>query len=103
MKMPWEGRSGLARWIAIYATLLLVSSGLCGANAGLWSLLDSASKANPYSIADWAGILLMITGFVEWLGIIVGAGGLIILTLIALFFWIANKLSPTKDRKEYRK
>ena len=78
MKKPWENKTGLAKWITIFATLTLFSLGSLRVNwagiSGLGMLPERASYA--------FGGLLTITGILECIGIAVGLIGLILAILI---------------------
>jgi hypothetical protein len=92
MKMPWHGKTGLARPTAILATLLLVSSGLCGAN--YVAVIGSQSRQTP----GWLGGLLIATGIAELLGIAVGLVGLVCVAVIAIFRAVFNgKITPPDE------
>jgi hypothetical protein len=58
MNWPWENRTGLAKAVAIFSTILLLSLGLCGAN---FLAVSAAPKA---------GQLWLATGVFELLGIV---------------------------------
>lgn len=79
MKMPWTGKSGMARAAAVLATVLGVSLGLCGANIAIAT--HASNPAIPY---------LLGTAYVETAGIFVGAVGLVILGLIAIAKAVSN-------------
>lgn len=72
MKMPWQERTGLSKFAAIFGCLLGISTGLCGANV----LLISATTN------DAASGVLIVTAYLELAGMIAGAGGLLIVALV---------------------
>lgn len=79
MNMPWTNKTGLAKATAFFATLLLVSLGLCGANFfAVISFVGVAGGAPPPGTPTWPATLLTTTGTIELIGIALGAGGLII-------------------------
>jgi hypothetical protein len=76
MKMPWTNKTGLAKATAFFATLLLVSIGLCGASFGTKALLYRGGRATPagwQNALDWA---LIGFAYIEAIGIVVGLLGL---------------------------
>lgn len=54
MKMPWDGKSGLAKAAIICSFGLLVSTGLCGVN------IFAMSRGH-----DYPGAVITLTGIVE--------------------------------------
>jgi len=91
MKMPWRNQTGLAKAAAISATLLLISSGLCGANFVLFLKFGSiAGGAPPPDRPAWATGLLMITGFLELAVMSLSAVGVIVVLIIAIARAIKN-------------
>jgi hypothetical protein len=79
MKMPWTGKSGLAKAVAFFATLLVVSIGLCGANFfAVIRFVPLAGPAPPPGTPTWPTTLLTVTGWMEIAGIAVGVCGLVI-------------------------
>jgi hypothetical protein len=81
MKLPWHDRTGYPKSIAIFATILTVSLGLCGANLALFSRHGYISGPNDPTRSAGLSMFLMATGFFETIGIAVGLGGLVIGTL----------------------
>jgi len=76
MKMPWTEKSGLEKAVAIFATITVVSLGLCGVNFALFFTVGARSGLdNPF----------FVTGYLELFGIIIGIGGLIVVAILALF------------------
>lgn len=73
MKLPWVGKTGAAKAVAAFATLLLVSVGLCGVN---WVV------ALKVPSSDYLGGLL-VAGWLELAGILVGFVGLVISLIVA--------------------
>ncbi len=84
MKMPWSDKTGLAKATAIFATLLLVSIGLCGANyvsVIVFSTISAGSVPGE-GLKAFALDGLTFAGVAELLGMIVGALGLFITAVI---------------------
>jgi hypothetical protein len=83
MKMPWNDKTGLAKATAIFATLLLVSVGLCGANfVGVMAFSSMRAVSGPVEgLKDFAMDGLTFAGIAESLGMIVGALGLFIVAI----------------------
>jgi hypothetical protein len=92
MKTPWEGKVGVAQYTAIFATLLTISFGLCGANYLLVGLLDGISGSNS---GNFWGSLLIATGLIESVGIFVGAAGLVGVLLYVIFRQIYRWFAPS--------
>ncbi len=92
MKAPWEGKVGVAQYTAIFATILTVSFGLCGANYLLFGLFDGMSNSNAGSV--WSGLLL-VTGVVEAAGMFVGAAGLAGVLLYAIGRQVYRRFVPS--------
>jgi len=85
MKMPWTDRTGLAKAAVIFALLLIVSIGLCGANLALFSRYGAISGGTPEPPRSAGGsLVLMATGFAELAGMVVGAAGLVVVGLMAV-------------------
>jgi tellurite resistance protein TehA-like permease len=100
MKMPWEGKSRPAKTTTFLATLLLVSIGLCAANEGVHSLLDSRFGSSQSGLATFAEGAIVVTGILEFTGIAIGLVGLIIVAIRAVLLWILEKLLPPKDAQK---
>ncbi|HEY4010491.1 MAG TPA: hypothetical protein VGM11_10105 [Acidobacteriaceae bacterium] len=64
MKLPWHNKTGIPKAIAILATILMVSIGLCGAN------LFTVLRFGFLDDSRWASVLLSIAGWVEIAAII---------------------------------
>ena len=95
MKLPWQDKTRSARAIAIFAILLLVSLGLCGANFALFSKFGAISGGTPPPNRPvWASNTLMITGFFELIGMLVGAVGLLVTLFAILIMWLSNLWHP---------
>jgi hypothetical protein len=95
MRMPWDGKSGLAKATAFLATLLLVSLGLCGANfVGVIFLapLGGGGDTSPWW-RNWSAYVLFPAAYIELAGIAIGIVGLIVVAIIA----ITRKSSPGSD------
>ena len=79
MKMPWNDLEGPARILAICATVLLVSGGLCGLQAVLMSAIHNNSLITFF----------MVTGLVELgaivLSLVVGLGAVVAWVGTAVF------------------
>jgi hypothetical protein len=73
MKLPWTGKSGEAQAVAVLATVLIVSLGLCGLN---WGIDSSARWSRP--LDNW----VLFTGMIELAAIVLSAGGLFVLGLL---------------------
>ena len=67
-----EGKSQLAKAATVFATVLVISLGLCGIN---WAIV---AKTNKYEQ------LLLNTGLLEILGISLGLIGLFVVALVAI-------------------
>jgi hypothetical protein len=80
MKMPWTGKTGLAKAAAIFAVLTLVSFGLCGANFGIMFAFKGASANVQSALSGF----LVITAFMEAAGIVIGIAGLLVIGLVAV-------------------
>jgi hypothetical protein len=85
MKMPWAGKSGLAQAAAIFATLTLVSLGLCGANfVAVIGFVPMGGGAAPQGWRNALGGVLTVTGVIELIGMAVGIVGLVGVGIAAL-------------------
>ncbi len=101
MKMPWNGKTGLAQATAIFAAMFIVSVGLCGANMALMSRFATISGGTPPPGRPvWASMTLITTAFIELLGMAVGAFGLIVVAMLALFSWVNRKIATRKHNAE---
>ena len=88
MRLPWQSLTGLAKSAAIFASMLVISIGLCGANAFLYGRFVNYEKASAL------GTLLLITGIVE-AGVIVLSGvGVIGVVVVSLARWIHHRFFP---------
>ena len=85
MRLPWQNRAGLAKAAAIFASVLLISIGLCEANFLAFGIVSYESRL---------GGLLIVTGIVELIAMIVGAGGLAAVAVRALGRWIHHRFFP---------
>ncbi len=85
MNEPTEAGTNLAKLATGFAVLLLLSIGLCAANAALFSHFGAISGASPKAPRS-AGLsfVLMATGGIELLGMLIGAGGLIVVIVWAI-------------------
>jgi len=101
MKMPWSGKTGLAQATAIFAVMFIVSVGLCGANMALFSRFATVSGGTPPPGRPvWASMTLIVTAFIELIGMAVGALGLIVVAIAALISWITRKIATMKHNAE---
>jgi hypothetical protein len=75
MRMPWVGKTGLAKAAALLAVVLLVSLGLCGVNFGL---------VIAFGRFSWAFPSLAVTAYLELAGIIASAAGLLVVGVIGV-------------------
>lgn len=72
---PWTGKTGRAKWIAVLATVLVISLGLCGLN--FFAVLTFSVGKSQYQMG-WMDNLL---GVAAWLELVSIAGSLIGLVL----------------------
>jgi hypothetical protein len=93
MNMPWHGRAGLAKSTAIFATLLLVSLGLCGTSLAFTKL--GAVPGNNTVTIIW-----IVVCFTELAGILVGIIGLVVVALIAIFRAISRPNNPSSGKEK---
>lgn len=98
MKMPWVGKTGLAKAASIFATLAIVSLGLCGANwigwLGIFRFLPNTSRA-----ANGISLGLTVAAYLELAGIVIGIVGLLVVAA-AMLLTFAIKGPQPKDREE---
>jgi hypothetical protein len=83
MKTPWQNLQGPAKWLVLFATILLVASGLCG----LQLLMVNSNMYAP----NWIGNVFLILGFVEIIAIVISTIG----GLVALLFWIFHRIAAS--------
>jgi hypothetical protein len=88
MNMPWSNKTGLAKAAAFCAALLLVSLGLCGIN-----LVISGHNSSGKGTIQF----LIMTGFFETLGILIGVVGLVVVILLALMNRLLDILKKRED------
>jgi hypothetical protein len=70
MKFPWQNRTGYPKAIAILATILTISLGLCGANFfAVIRFVPLGGPASSPGTPTWPGTLLSITGWAEIIAI----------------------------------
>ena len=101
MKMPWHNQISLPKAAALFALLLLVSLGLCGANAALFSRFATISGGTPPPDRPvWASMTLMTTGFFELIGMAIGALGLLAVTIAALIKVVTQFFNPKSEDSE---
>ncbi len=81
----FKGATGLAKAATGFAVLLIVSLGLCGANAALLSRFGAigGGPLPPGRSETLSGILIMAS-FAEAGGILIGAAGLVVAGIIAI-------------------
>jgi len=66
MKLPWHKRTGYSKAIAILATILTISLGLCGANFfAVIRFVPLGGPAPAPGTPTWPGTVLSITGWAE--------------------------------------
>ena len=54
MKAPWQDKTGLAKWVAIFSTSLGVATGLCGLNfVGVMFLVPLGGGNAPARVTVW--------------------------------------------------
>jgi hypothetical protein len=90
MKMPWEGRTGLAKATAILATGFAISLGLCGLNLAGYAAFSHGGDS-----------VFLIPGYLELAGMIVCAAGLVFVLLLFVLKQIFKPLRrPGRPDKE---
>jgi hypothetical protein len=77
MKMPWHGKTGLAKATAVLATVLTISLGLCGANFFAFTRLENTPL--------WANTLVIDAGYLEVFAILGSLLGLLVVLLMYAF------------------
>jgi hypothetical protein len=98
MKLPWHGKSGLAKATAFLATLLVVSIGLCGAN--FVAVMGVGNWGSTLAPRNLAGPILIVAGIVELVGVVVGIVGLIVVAVIAIVRALAGRSdTPSENEK----
>jgi hypothetical protein len=91
-------KGSLGRLAAIFAAILLVSSGLCGVNTVLMFWFVPMSGSGPANHAqNIVGSLLMATGFIELGGIAFGLVCLIAVALTGIFTYFFGKKQSNED------
>jgi hypothetical protein len=83
--------------MAFFAIVLLVSVGLCGLNLlafGKYGAISGGTPAPPRSAE--LSMILMGTGFIELLGMMIGAGGLLVVGVVAIVR-VAVRLFSNRD------
>jgi hypothetical protein len=92
VKMPWAGKTGLAKAAVILSVTLLLSLGLCGVNLAAFSRYGQiGGGARPPGTSLWPTNLLVLAGLAELGGILIGSVGLVLIGLIALAKVIFSK------------
>jgi len=79
MKMPWQGRTGLAQAAAILATIFTVSLGLCGANFYTFARFGNYETAR---VPWWPSSFLIYAGITELIAIVGSFAGLILVVVL---------------------
>ncbi len=98
MKMPWDGKTGLAKAATMWTLVLLLSLGLCGANLALFGRYGAISGGGPVSDRTiFATNSLMVTGFLELIGMLIGAIGLISVIVTAVIKLVRNCFNPRPE------
>ncbi len=90
MKLPWQNRSGLAQAVAVLASILTISLGLCGANFLVFSRSTHDSMV-PF---------LMVTGSLESIAILGSALGLLLVALLYLVQKVRRHFSAASKDEE---
>ena len=72
MKEPWAKKTGLAKATSIFATIALISLGLCGANVLAFSTIAESLGAG----------FMLVTAYVELAGILIGVVGLVVVLVM---------------------
>jgi len=93
MRALWTNKTGFAKWMTLFATALLISLGLCGANFGTFFLGTRFLPAQP---RDTATVVLIITAYIEAAAIIISASGLIVTGFAWLLTAVVSKMSRQK-------
>lgn len=101
MKMPWSGKPSLAKAATMWTVLLLLSLGLCGANSALFARYGAISGGGPVSGRTiFATNSLMVTGFLELIGMAIGAIGLISVVILALIRLVQKFFKPRPEETQ---
>jgi hypothetical protein len=79
MRLPWKGKTGLAKAAVILATILSIATVSCGLN---YALAIAAMNSN------WAVGVLLVTAYAELAAMAASAAGL----LVVLVIWLAAKI-----------
>ena len=93
MKAPWSNKTGLSKWVAIFATTLGVATGLCGLNFMSFMLVGgsggTSSKWDRFS--ENFGTFLIVAAYVEVFVMIVSAGALFALAVLMIVRGLMRK------------
>jgi hypothetical protein len=87
MKMPWTGRTGPEKALAIFAAVTLLSMASCAGNAvALIALYPNFNESlNQASVARTnLGDALLVTAGLEIVGMFVGIVGLVVAGVVAM-------------------
>jgi len=92
MKMPWAKKTGLAKLITIFASILGISVGLCGANFAAVETISysSASGGILYGLKEFLQVSLTITAVLEAVAILISLGSLVLLGLAYILIRLTN-------------
>ena len=97
MKALWRDKTGLAKWIAIFATTLGVATGLCGLNfVGVVLFVPLAGSAPPAPVTigdrihEAISALLTIAAYLELTVMAVSLAALFVLGIV----WTVQAISP---------
>ena len=96
MKVPWSDQTTSLKLIAIFATGLLISLGLCGLNMVLFGKYGAVSgPAEPPGSPHTAGraMALILTGSLELLVIFISALGLLVTGIALIVRYVASWFS----------
>lgn len=97
MRTPWANKTGLSKAAAILSTALLVSMGLCGMNfAAVVRYVPIGGGGDVRGLTPRLGDLLIPAGFVELIGILASAAGLVVIGAITIY---RSFTRPRQDRE----
>ncbi|WP_263375680.1 hypothetical protein [Granulicella aggregans] len=98
MKTPWTDKTGLAKLVAILATILLISLGLCGAN--FFAVLSfMGSPEAPRGVTPWPMKLLEATGRAELIAIFGSTFALLLVLVISSGRAVIQRLNLSEKQK----
>ena len=97
MKAPWRDKTGLAKWVAIFATLLGIATGLCGLNfVGVLFFVPFGGGNPPAPVTfgekihSAIGAILTVAAYVELLVMVVSLVALVVLGIV----WMVQGIPP---------